>query len=244
MAGDVARDDGRKLFAIDRQRGARRHAARLRRPHHERSEPPHFFLQKTDGVIELVAAERIAAHELRETISLVDRGRPNGPHLVQRDRHAARRGLPGGFGSGKTAAHDRDPHQCTVLFRAGLRRAGLRRDRERPALAGAADSTAAVGRAPRRLRGRARRRRRGPGAVFRRASSRPRASSSDTVAGSTPRGMDAFVSPSVTYGPYRPSSTWIATPPSVASIWRITRFAICRRPARFGSANSASARSS
>ena len=57
--------------AIDRQRRARRHAARLGGAHHERTEPPHLFLQQADGVIELVAAERVAAHELGEGVGAV-----------------------------------------------------------------------------------------------------------------------------------------------------------------------------
>ena len=46
-------------------------------------------LSKPDGVIELVAAEGVAADELGEPIRLVHRRRPHRPHLVQRHRHAA-----------------------------------------------------------------------------------------------------------------------------------------------------------
>ena len=53
--------------------------------------------EQADGVIELVAAEGVAADELGEAVGLVDGGRPHRPHLVQRDRHAARGGLPGGL---------------------------------------------------------------------------------------------------------------------------------------------------
>jgi hypothetical protein len=61
-----------------------RHAAGLRGPHDERAEPAHFFLQEPDGVVEFVAAEGIAAHELGEAIGLVDGGRPHRPHFVER----------------------------------------------------------------------------------------------------------------------------------------------------------------
>src|SRR5262249_59153951 len=77
--------------------GARRHGARLGRAHDERAQPPHFLFQEADGVIELVAAEGIAAHELRKPIGLVNRSRTNRPHLVEGDGHSARRSLPRGL---------------------------------------------------------------------------------------------------------------------------------------------------
>ena len=97
MRGERLRDRLGEPLAIDRQRRAGRHAARLGGTHHERAEPPHLFFQQADGVVELVAAEGIAADELGEPIGLVHGGRTHRPHLVQRDRHAARRRLPRGL---------------------------------------------------------------------------------------------------------------------------------------------------
>ena len=58
----VSRED----VAIHRQRRAGRHPRLVRRPHHERAEPPHLLLEQADRVVELVAAERVAADELGE----------------------------------------------------------------------------------------------------------------------------------------------------------------------------------
>jgi hypothetical protein len=83
-----ARDRVGKTLAIHRERGARGYAARLGGAHHEGAEPPHLLFQQADGVIELVAAERIAADELRQPIAPVNGSRPHRTHLVERGRHA------------------------------------------------------------------------------------------------------------------------------------------------------------
>ena len=103
-----ARDLVGKALAVHGERGAGRHAAGLGGAHDERAEPPHLFLQEADRVIELVAAERVAADQLREAVGLVHGGRAHGPHFVQRDRHAPRGRLPGGFRTGQPAADDGD----------------------------------------------------------------------------------------------------------------------------------------
>ena len=54
---DGAGDRLREQLAIDRKRGAGRHAVRIGGAHHERSEPTHLLLEQADGVIELVAAQ-------------------------------------------------------------------------------------------------------------------------------------------------------------------------------------------
>ena len=95
-------------LAIDGQRGAGRNASVLGRSHDERAEPPHLFLQQADGVIEFVAAERVAAHELGESIGFMYSGGSCRPHLVKRNGHAARRSLPGGFRTSEAAADDGD----------------------------------------------------------------------------------------------------------------------------------------
>ncbi len=112
VVGDLPRDGLGKADAIDGERGAGRHARQIGRPHDERAEPAHLLLEETDGVIEFVAAEGVAADELGETVGLVHRGRPHRPHLVEDDRHIERRRLPGGFAPGQAAADDGDHGQC------------------------------------------------------------------------------------------------------------------------------------
>ena len=108
VRSDLARDRLGEALAVHGERGAGRNAARFGRAHDERPEPAHFFLQQADRVIELVAAERVAAHELGEVIGLVDGGRTNRPHLVQCDGHAGRRSLPRRLAARKPSADDGD----------------------------------------------------------------------------------------------------------------------------------------
>jgi hypothetical protein len=83
------RHDAGEPLTIDRQRRAGGHPARLGGAHDERSQPPHFFLQQSDGVIELVTAEGIAAHQFGQPIGLVHAGLTPGAHLVEDDTHAS-----------------------------------------------------------------------------------------------------------------------------------------------------------
>ena len=115
MARELVRHGPGEALAIDGQRGAGRHAAGLGRAHDERAEPPHLFLEQADGVVELVAAEGVAADELREPIGLVDGRRAHGPHLVQRDRHALRRGLPRGFDPARPPPMISDHGRCWLV---------------------------------------------------------------------------------------------------------------------------------
>ena len=100
MLVDGLRHGAREQLAIDRQRSAGRHARDFGRVHHERVEPPHLFFQQADRVIELVAAERVAAHQLGEPIGFVNFCRPRGPHFVDRDGDAASGSLPSCFATG------------------------------------------------------------------------------------------------------------------------------------------------
>ena len=106
MPRDRVGHAGRKLLAIDGERRAGRHADAVGDAHDERSEAAHLFLEQADGVVELVAAERIAADELREMIGLVHGRRPCGAHFVERDGHAHGCRLPGRFRAGQSAAND------------------------------------------------------------------------------------------------------------------------------------------
>src|SRR5205814_10245510 len=103
MGDDGVRDRLRKTLAIDSERGACRHATRFGSAHDQRAETSHLFLEKTDRVIQFVAAKRITADEFGELIGFVNGGWPHWPHFVQRDRNASRCHLPGGFASGETA---------------------------------------------------------------------------------------------------------------------------------------------
>ena len=75
MRRDRGGDALGELLAIDGQRGAGRHAHAIGDAHDQRAEPPHLLFEQADGVVELVAAEGIAADELGEPIGLVHGGR-------------------------------------------------------------------------------------------------------------------------------------------------------------------------
>ena len=176
----------REPDAIDRERGAGRDACGVGGAHHQRAEPPHFFLQQADGVIQLVAAERVAAHQLGEPVGLVHERRPDRPHLEQRDGHTARSDLPGGFGAGEAAADDVNACNAMTCYAEGPPPQWLRHTRRRLARAAGAG------------RRRVTRARFGAPA---RAASNSTACSIVTASGVVPFGSDALVVPSVTYGP-------------------------------------------
>ena len=108
MLLDGLRHRAREQLAVDGQRSPCRHSRDIGGVHDERVEPAHFLFEQADGIVEFVAAERIAADQLREPIRLVDFSRPHRPHLVDGDRNAEPRGLPGGFAPGQTAADNVD----------------------------------------------------------------------------------------------------------------------------------------
>ena len=103
------RDGGGKAVAVDRERAAGRHLVGVGRAHDQRAEPAHLGVQQADGVVvRVVGAERVRADELGEAVGLVRGGRAQRPHLVQHDRHAGLRELPGGLRAGEAAADDMD----------------------------------------------------------------------------------------------------------------------------------------
>ena len=113
MAIQRLRLDGRgdaicEPLAVDRQRTAGRNAGLVADSHHQRPEPAHLLLEQSHRVLQGVAAERIAADQLREPIRLVDRGRADRAHLVQRNGHAARGSLPRRLAARQSATHDPD----------------------------------------------------------------------------------------------------------------------------------------
>ena len=117
---------GREAIAVDGQRRAGRDARRLRRPHDQRAEPAHLLLEEADRVIELVAAERVAAHQFGAAGGLVHRGRLLRPHLVQDDADAARGDLPRRFAAGQPRPDDLDDGFHGIADQAPLRGALLR----------------------------------------------------------------------------------------------------------------------
>ena len=98
----------RKQVAIDGERRASRDARDFGGVHHERIQPAHLLFQQSDRVVELVPPERVAAHQLGETVRLMDVGGPSGPHFVDGDGYAASGGLPRCLAAGKTATNDAD----------------------------------------------------------------------------------------------------------------------------------------
>ena len=101
-------------MAIHGERSAGRHPRLVRGPHHERTETTHLLLQHADRVVQLVAAEGVAADELRQPIGLMHRRGAYRAHLVQRHRYPGFGRLPGGFGTSQTAANDVDHRlNCT-----------------------------------------------------------------------------------------------------------------------------------
>ncbi len=105
MASVTVRANSSRSTASAAPAGTR---AMLGRVHDERVEPAHFFFEEADGIVELVAAERVAADQLGQPIGLVDFGRPNRPHFVDGDGNAARGRLPGRLTTGQAAADDVD----------------------------------------------------------------------------------------------------------------------------------------
>ena len=80
-------------------------------------------MEDADGVGRgVVGAERIGADELGETRGAVRRGRPVRAHLVQDDRDAGLRRLPGGFRAGQPAADDVNGTHRRACHKAGPQR--------------------------------------------------------------------------------------------------------------------------
>ena len=93
---------------FDSQRSARRDTARFCGPHNQRAETPHLFFQKADCVVQLVAAEGVAADQFGEPIGLVNRRLADRPHFVERNGNAPRGRLPSCLRARQPAANDAD----------------------------------------------------------------------------------------------------------------------------------------
>jgi len=102
------RDLAREALAVEGEGAPRRHRGAARRRDDERPELLHLALQEPGGVVGIVAAQRVAAHQLGEVARLVRRGRTDGPHLMEDDGHAAPRQLVGALRAREPGADDVD----------------------------------------------------------------------------------------------------------------------------------------
>ncbi len=99
----------REAVAVDRERAARRDLVRIGGPHDQRAEAAHLLVQQADRAgLPVIGAKRVGADELGESRRPVGCGGIVRTHLVQHDREAVIRDLPGGLGAGKAAADDMD----------------------------------------------------------------------------------------------------------------------------------------
>jgi hypothetical protein len=106
MGFDGRRHTFSKQLAIDGQRRAGRHTHLVGHAHDERPQPTHFFLEQPYSVVEFVAPERVAAHQLGQPIGLMYGGRSDWTHLIKRDVNAERCRLPRGLAAGQPATND------------------------------------------------------------------------------------------------------------------------------------------
>ena len=85
---------------VHRQRAAGGQPVRVGGAQDQRSGAAHLLMQQADGIVfRIVGAEGVGADELGEPVGLVRIGGANGAHLVQHDRAAGLRRLPGRLAS-------------------------------------------------------------------------------------------------------------------------------------------------
>ena len=86
----------REALAVDCERAACRQLVGVGRGHDQRSGAAHLLMQQPNGVgLPFVGAEGIGTDQLGESAGLMRVGLPYGAHLVQHDRNAGLRDLPG-----------------------------------------------------------------------------------------------------------------------------------------------------
>ena len=97
----------REALAVDRERAACRQLVGVGRGHDQRGGAAHLLMQQPDGVgLPFVGAEGIGTDQLGEGAGLMRVGLPYRAHLVQHDRNAGLRDLPGGLASRQAATDD------------------------------------------------------------------------------------------------------------------------------------------
>ena len=95
----------REALAVDCERAPGRQLVGVGRRHDQRGGAAHLLMQQSDGVgLPFVRAEGVRADELGEGAGLMRLGLLRGAHLVQHDRDAGLRELPGGLASRQAAA--------------------------------------------------------------------------------------------------------------------------------------------
>ncbi len=98
---------GGETLAVDRESASRRQLVRVGSLHDQRAGTAHLLVQQADGIgLPFVRAEGVRADQLGKRRRLVRLGLALGAHLVERDRHAAARELPGRLAPGKAASDD------------------------------------------------------------------------------------------------------------------------------------------
>jgi len=103
-------DRPREAEALHRERLPRRHAMLIRARDHHRATLPQLVLEQPRRGDPIVAAQRVAAHQLAEQRRLM-RGRHRARlHLDERDVEACLGELPGSLAAGHASADDGDAH--------------------------------------------------------------------------------------------------------------------------------------
>ena len=105
---ELRRDGGREAVAIDREGAPGRHRRFARRPDDQRAEELHLALEEAGGMLRVVAAQRVRAHQLGEVAALVRRRLAHWSHLVEHHGHPARGELKGALAAGEASTDDMD----------------------------------------------------------------------------------------------------------------------------------------
>jgi hypothetical protein len=105
---DAPRHLGAEALTVHGEGTARRHLRLGAHAHDQRACAPHLFLEQPDGVAQVGAAERVAAHQLGQEVDLLRGGALGGLLLQQAHGHAALGQLPSALGAREATAHYRD----------------------------------------------------------------------------------------------------------------------------------------
>ena len=107
VRADALRDLAGKGLTIHGERAAGGDTVMIRAGEHDGIEPPQLLLEQTDGIGELIAAQRVGAHELRKIRRDVRRSHFFRLHFDQPHRDAPDGELISRFGTGKTGSDNR-----------------------------------------------------------------------------------------------------------------------------------------
>ena len=107
MCFEAFRDCRAEPVPVDGERATRRDLIGIAARHDEAIGQSHLGVEQADRVLpRVVGSERVGAYELGQPVRLVGVGATRAAHLVQHDRDAGPRDLPGGLRPGETAADD------------------------------------------------------------------------------------------------------------------------------------------